>query len=63
MNADYPGNLLAREPPPPYEGEGPFALWPFWQQVVESAVGFSGSRLRNAGPHPQMFSSPRPGGR
>lgn len=29
MSADYPENLLAREPPPPYEGEGPFALWHF----------------------------------
>lgn len=29
MNADYPVHLLAREPAPPYEGEGPFALWHF----------------------------------
>ena len=29
MNADYPEYLLAREPAPPYEGEGPFALWHF----------------------------------
>ena len=29
MNADYPEHLLAREPPPPYAGEGPFALWHF----------------------------------
>ena len=29
MNSGYPGNLLARKPPPPYEGEGPFALWHF----------------------------------
>jgi hypothetical protein len=26
---DYPEDLLAREPAPPYEGEGPFALWHF----------------------------------
>ena len=26
---DYPGHLLAREPAPPYAGEGPFALWHF----------------------------------
>ncbi len=29
MTADYPERLLAREPAPPYEGEGPFALWHF----------------------------------
>jgi hypothetical protein len=29
MNTDYPENLLNREPAPPYEGEGPFALWHF----------------------------------
>ena len=29
MDADYPEHLLAREPAPPYEGEGPFALWHF----------------------------------
>jgi hypothetical protein len=27
--SDYPEHLLAREPAPPYEGEGPFALWHF----------------------------------
>jgi hypothetical protein len=26
---DYPEQLLAREPAPPFEGEGPFALWHF----------------------------------
>ena len=29
MHADYPEHLLAREPAPPYDGEGPFALWHF----------------------------------
>lgn len=29
MNTDYPENLLNREPAPPYESEGPFALWHF----------------------------------
>lgn len=29
MDRDYPLELLAREPAPPYEGEGPFALWHF----------------------------------
>ena len=27
MGTDYPEQLLAREPAPPYDGEGPFALW------------------------------------
>jgi hypothetical protein len=27
--ADDPEHLLAREPAPPYEGKGPFALWHF----------------------------------
>lgn len=31
------------------------SIWPFWRRVVGSTVEFSGSRLRNAGPHPQMF--------
>ena len=29
MNTGYPEHLLAREPAPPYDGEGPFALWHF----------------------------------
>jgi hypothetical protein len=29
MGTDYPEHLLAREPAPPYEGEGAFALWHF----------------------------------
>ena len=29
METDYPEHLLAREPAPRYEGEGPFALWHF----------------------------------
>ncbi len=29
MPDDYPENLLTREPPPPYEGEGSFSLWHF----------------------------------
>jgi hypothetical protein len=27
MDTDYPVHLLAREPAPPYVGEGPFAVW------------------------------------
>jgi hypothetical protein len=29
VNGDYPADLLARAAAPPYEGEGPFALWHF----------------------------------
>jgi hypothetical protein len=29
MDTDYPEHLLAREPAPPYAGEGAFALWHF----------------------------------
>lgn len=29
METDYPEHLLAREPAPPYDGEGAFALWHF----------------------------------
>jgi hypothetical protein len=29
MGTDYPEHLLAREPAPPYDGEGVFALWHF----------------------------------
>jgi hypothetical protein len=27
MDTNYPARLLAREPAPPYDGEGPFAVW------------------------------------
>jgi hypothetical protein len=29
VDDDYPAHLLAREPAPPFDGEGPFALWHF----------------------------------
>jgi hypothetical protein len=29
VETDYSEGMLAREPAPPYEGEGPFALWHF----------------------------------
>ena len=29
MTDSYPEYLLSREPAPPYEGEGTFALWHF----------------------------------
>jgi hypothetical protein len=28
------------------------SMWPFWRQVADSTVEFSGSRLRNTAPHP-----------
>ncbi|MEO7194723.1 MAG: DUF6886 family protein [Pseudonocardiaceae bacterium] len=28
-------------------------LWPFWEQVIVSTLGFSGIRLRNARCHPR----------
>jgi uncharacterized protein DUF6886 len=31
------------------------SVWPFWRRVASSTVGFSGSRLRNAAPHPDQF--------
>jgi hypothetical protein len=31
------------------------SIWPFWQRVVASTVEGSGSRLRNAAPHPAQF--------
>jgi len=31
------------------------SIWPFWRQVANSTVGFSGSRLRNAAPYPDQF--------
>jgi hypothetical protein len=31
------------------------SIWPFWRRVAGSTVGFSGSRLRNAAPHPDQF--------
>jgi len=32
------------------------SIWPFWRRVAGSTVEFSGSRLRNAAPHPDQFS-------
>ena len=109
MDVDYPEHLLAREPAPPWNGEGSCRLyayrlpaetfrphevggywvtdepvdaieqlpiddllgrhaaagielritpsiWPFWRQVTNSTVEFSGSRLRNSAPHPDNFA-------
>jgi hypothetical protein len=32
------------------------SIWPFWRCVANSTVEFSGSRLRNAAPHPDQFT-------
>ena len=32
------------------------SVWPFWRRVAESTLGFSGSRLRNAAPHPDSMA-------
>jgi hypothetical protein len=31
------------------------SIWPFWRRVTNSTVEFSGSRLRNAAPHPDRL--------
>jgi len=31
------------------------SIWPFWRRVASSTVAFSGSRLRNSGPHPDRL--------
>ena len=31
------------------------SIWPFWRRVAGSTVGFSGSRLGNAAPHPDRL--------
>jgi hypothetical protein len=68
MVTDYPEHLLAREAAPPYEGEGPFALWHFSE---DPAVGRLGPRAPAANPqapprvwavdtrHAPMFWFPR----
>jgi hypothetical protein len=33
-------------------------LWPFWQAVTGSTLGFSGIRLRNALPAPPVAGTP-----
>src|SRR5262245_10656872 len=38
VSTDYPEHLLAREPAPPYEGEGPFALWHFSENPALSRL-------------------------
>jgi hypothetical protein len=47
------GDLLARHADAGIELRITPSIWPFWRQVATSTVGFSGSRLRNAAPHPE----------
>ena len=32
------------------------SIWPFWRRVANSTVEYSGSRLRNAAPHPDQLA-------
>jgi hypothetical protein len=52
---EYPVHLLAREPPPPYDGEGPYALWHFSE---DSALDRFVPRRRAAHPveRPQVWA-------
>ena len=68
MDGDYPEELLAREPAPPYAGEGPFALWHFSE---DPALGLFEPRVLAGSPgvpplvwavdtrHAPMFWFPR----
>jgi uncharacterized protein DUF6886 len=68
MGTDYPEHLLAREAAPPYQGEGPFALWHFSE---DPALWWFRPRARAANPdapplvwavdtrHAPMFWFPR----
>jgi hypothetical protein len=46
------GDLLGRHAAAGIELRITPSIWPFWRQVIESTVEFSGSRLRNTAPHP-----------
>ena len=68
MDADYPVHLLAREPAPPWDGEGAFALWHFSEdaslrlfQPRAAAAGSGGRALVWAVDtrHAPMFWFPR----
>jgi hypothetical protein len=67
MTSGYPEHLLAREPAPPYAGEGPFALWHFSE---DPSLGFFAPRPSTSAPdkplvwavdtrHAPMFWFPR----
>jgi len=49
------GDLLGRHAAAAIELRITPSLWPFWRRVTASTVAFSGSRLRNAAPHPDQL--------
>jgi len=49
------GDLLDRHASARIELRVTPSIWPFWRRVTASTVAFSGSRLRNAAPHPDRF--------
>jgi hypothetical protein len=49
------GDLLARHAAAGIELRVTPSIWPFWRRVAGSTVEFSGSRLRNAAPHPDQL--------
>lgn len=48
-------DLLARHAAAGIELRITPSIWPFWRRVAGSTVEFSGSRLRNAAPHPDQI--------
>jgi hypothetical protein len=68
MDGDYPADRLAREPAPPYAGEGPFGLWHYSE---DPSLGRFRPRALSTGPgepplvwavdtrHAPMFWFPR----
>lgn len=50
------GDLLVRHAEAGIELRVTPSIWPFWRRVVGSTVEFSGSRLRNAAPHPEQLA-------
>ncbi len=49
------GDLLGRHAEAGIELRVTPSIWPFWRQVANSTIEYSGSRLRNAAPHPDQF--------
>jgi len=57
------GDLLERHASARIELRVTPSIWPFWRRVTDSSVGFSGSRLRNAAPHPDRLAASADPGR
>ena len=49
------GDLLDRHAAAGIELRVTPSIWPFWRRVAGSTLEFSGSRLRNAAPHPEQI--------